>query len=100
QQSFEIQRSAADEERMAIARLQLVRARRCHVAKTSQTCLLGWIKNIDQVVRHSVPVFDSRLGRTDVHTAIQGHRIERDDFGAEKARKFNPNLGLPRRSWA
>ena len=38
------------------------------------------VNNIDQVMRHLPPLLVRRFGGADVHLAIDGHRIERNDF--------------------
>jgi phosphoribosyl-ATP pyrophosphohydrolase len=41
------------------------------------------IDHIDQMMRHGAALGGRWLGGADIHTAIDGHRIERNDFGAD-----------------
>ena len=56
--------------------------------------------HVDQVVRDGRLFGGRRLGRADVHTAINGHRIERDDLGVQLPGQFEPQACFARRGWA
>jgi hypothetical protein len=44
------------------------------------------VDQIDQVVRHLVADGDRRLGRTDVHAAVDGHRVDGHQLHGRTAR--------------
>ena len=41
------------------------------------------VDDVDQMVRDLGLLFWRRLGSADVHAAVDGHRVERDDLGIE-----------------
>ena len=84
QQRLEVERRAADEQRRAC---RGPRSRGTHSAAPLQppghARRLPRVEHVDQVVRHPAALVGVRLGRADVHAAIQRHRVHRHDLRAE-----------------
>ena len=51
--------------------------------------------HVDQVMRAPLQLGRRGLGRADVHAAIQGHRVHRDDFGVQPFGQFQAHAVLP-----
>ncbi len=83
QQAFQVQRRATDEQRFAAASADFAHHRCGGIHVLSHAELVGRIDDVDEVVRHKIAERARRLGGADIHAAINGHRIERDDLGAE-----------------
>ncbi len=48
---------------------------------------------------HARPLLGSWLGRADVHAPVQGHRIQRNDLGADPPRQFHAHASLAGTGW-
>ena len=53
-----------------------------------------WLEHIEEVVAHPRPEIAVRLGGADVHAAIDLHRVDGDDLGAESLGDRDRKLGL------
>ena len=58
------------------------------------------LDRVDEVMRDGGALACRGLRRADVHAAIQGHRVHRDDFAADLPRKFDSHGRLARGRWA
>src|SRR5207244_13166140 len=84
---FQIEWRAADEQYALATALDVAPNLRRALQPPGHAGGFPRVQDIDEVVGHSAAIFAPRLGRADVHAAIQGHRIHRNDLSA-------PALGL------
>ena len=55
-----------------------------------------YVEQIDQVVRDAPPLGDRQLRRTDVHAAVDGHRVAVHDLAAERLGQVEREVALAR----
>ena len=58
------------------------------------------LSDIDQVMRNTHTLFESRFGSTNIHAPIEQPRISGDDFSIQFFCKLDGNLGFTDRSWS
>ena len=89
QQPFEIEGRSADEKHLASSVANLCDAPAGRFEISSKAAIFVRFEDVDQMVRHGVALVVGRLGRADVHVPIEGHRVHRDDLGADATRQFD-----------
>ena len=72
----------------------------CHLLKENNVKILRRIKNIYQMMRHTVHLFRTDLGRADVHLPVDLHRVSRNDLSADCFGKSDGGSSLPDSSWS
>lgn len=82
-QRFKVKRSAADEQYKFASALDFGDFGVSVVEKLRDAVVFGGIDDIDQMVRDLLAFLLARFGRSDVHASVDGHGIDRDDFGSE-----------------
>jgi hypothetical protein len=83
----EIKHRAADEQWHPPARVDCSDRRRRIATEPSGRVGCGRITEIDQVVRHCVEHGPRRLGRADVHAAVDLRRVDADDLDRKVLRE-------------
>ncbi len=63
------------------------------------TVFLGRFDDIDQVMWNLTHLLGRRFRGSDVHSPINGHRIERDDFGVQPSGPIRSLLGFFPMRW-
>ena len=56
--------------------------------------ILGRLEQIEQMMRHGLPLGRRRFGRADIEPAIDGHRIQRQNLAADPPRQFDRDRRL------
>jgi hypothetical protein len=66
----------------------------CGIDILRHAVILVRIDHVDQMVRNDSLLLQRRFRRANVHPAVNGHRIERDNLGAESLgqRQRDPRL--------
>ena len=72
----------------------------CHLLKENNVKILRRIKNIYQMMRHTVHLFRTNLGGADVHLPVDLHRVSRNDLSADRFGKSDGGSSLPDSSWS
>ena len=80
QQRFQIHRRAAGKEHAPAAPLDFLCTGCCLLEPPGDAAGFPGIEHVEQMVRHAPPQLRTRLGRADVHTAIDGHGVNRNDL--------------------
>lgn len=94
QQAFEIERSATDEEHIAVASANVGNGGGGRLDILGNAVLVRRIDDIDEMMGHCGAVGGGWLGGADIHPAINRHRVERDDFGREPLGERDTDLRL------
>jgi hypothetical protein len=100
EECFQIQRRAADKEDLAATGDDLIGGCRGGFEVLSYAEILRRVENVDQMMRDALLLLSGWLRSADVHTTIQSHGIERDDFGADLLRQLNADCRFAARRWA
>ncbi len=95
-QCFEVERRATHEQNVLPAAFDFVGRPVGVHDELGNAVILGWVDDVDQMVRDPARLVRRWLGCSDVHTPINGHRIERNDFGVQLLGKWQRSVGLPR----
>lgn len=95
-QGFQIQRRSADQKYVLPTTLNLCDLGVGFLEKLRDAVIVCRIDDIDQVMGDLSAGFDARLGRPDVHAFVNGHRIDRHDFGFQGFSKLEGDLGFAR----
>ena len=96
EQRLQVERRTADEENSLAPRLDLAGCLRRPLAIGGDAGRFPGVDDVDQVVRDAAALGERRLGRRDIHPAVQGHRVERDHLGIQPARQGHANSRLAR----
>jgi len=83
EENFEIKSGAAAEDRHATARLDFIHRQSSQLNEPGGVERLGHVGHIDQMVRDAFPFRRRWFSSTDVESAIDLHRIDRDNFATE-----------------
>ena len=83
-QRVEIHHRAADNQRIASARMYFVHQAHAVADKIRRAVTFQRRDNINQMMRYGGKLFGSRLGCTDVHAAIHQRGIQTDDFHRQR----------------
>ena len=100
QQTLEVQRRTADEQRLLAAGADVGHCTRRRFDVLGHAELVLRIDDVDEVMRHDLPQSRGRLGRTDIHPAIDRHRVERNDLRTDPLGERNANGRLANRRGA
>src|SRR6266540_1271461 len=92
-----VQAAAPDEQGARTSRLDVSHRLPCYMLYAGHRERLHRIHQIDEVMRNSLALLLSGLGRPDLHLAIDKHRIDAHDLRPERLRDRDRRLGLPRR---
>jgi len=76
-----VETRTADQDRHATAGLNVSDERARVRLVVGDARLVGDIKHVEHVMWHSAPLGKRKFGRSDVHAAIQLHRVGVDDLG-------------------
>ncbi len=95
QQGFQIHGGPPDEDNAFAPGLNFLDDRCGPAAIIRHACLLPWVQHIDQVMRHSPTLGQRGFGSPDVHTAIESHRVKRDDLGIQPCASMTPTAVFP-----
>ena len=80
-----VQSRAADEDRVAAARVDLTDRGAGGILIPGDGRLVGHLEHVEQVVRDAAALGDGKLRRPDVHAAVQLHRVGVHDLGGPAA---------------
>ena len=97
QQALQVQRRAADEQRLATSVGDFGGAAAGRLDVLGQTVLFMRFEHVDQMMRHGATLLGRGLGRADVHPPIQGHGIQRENLGVDALRKLDRHGRFGRR---
>lgn len=90
----EVQAGAADKQRRPAAGANLLADLGGGTDVLREAELFVRFEDVDQMVRDCGALVRGRFGGPHVHSAIQGHRVERDDLRIESAGQFQGERGL------
>jgi hypothetical protein len=93
-QRLEIEHGAADQERDPALRADLRHRREGIITKARRRVGLGGIQDIDQAMRRTGQHIGGRLGRSDVHAAIDHRRIDTDDLARQTLHQLDSQIRL------
>ena len=95
EQSLEVKWRAADEQHFTATTANLPHGVVCKCEVLCNAEIFPRIDDIDEMMRNSLTLGRARLRRADVHAAIDGHRIERDDLRIDPPGQFNSDGRFP-----
>ena len=87
-EGLEVQGSAADEKSDLAACLDVLHDASSLVEPPGDAGRLPRVEDVEQVVRHPGALGGARLGRADVHAAVERHGVHADDLGAQALGQF------------
>src|SRR5262249_55266923 len=99
QQRPQIEHGSTHEQGYPPARVDLSYGRRRIGDEASSRIALGWIGNIDEMVRNVLPQLPTRLGTTDIQTAIHESGVHANDLERSRSRKPLGPLALSGARW-
>ncbi len=95
EQALQIERSPADEQDLAATRTDLLGGSPGGSEVLGDAEFVAGVHEVDQVVRHPLAIGGAWFGGADIHAAIDGHRVERQDLGPQSPRPQTPRPQSP-----